>query len=631
MGDLVINRWLSWRTGAAALVLLGLETATLLPVRARIVLAIHVVALGVLLAANWKWVTRGVASRFLWLWFAISMAPVLAAVFLGHPDPLGALAEELLPALAGWCVLLVLVEALSAPVEPAGGEDWRPGRGQTAAFLVATFAVLAIAHVMAVGRFAIISDEAIYLAQSRWMNLSSVTWSIDPDIAQFFIMRKIDYLDGHLYGMYPPGWPALLAAFRMIGLEWWSGVILGTTSVVLIYLVGAQLKGPRVGATAAILLATSQLFLIANAGYMAHAGAIAALLAATLCALRAERPEGWRKRALWVMTGALLGYVVTVRPLTGLALGLSIEFWMLLRAFQARRVVDWRQVAWVAAGGILPAVPFLAYNSAVLGRALALGYQVMHPGLYDLGFGPRGFRVLDANANWTNFTFDFHVGTAVRDLVKRLSGLNTTMVPVGLLAPVLAIASASGFRIAWGVIALFAVLPAAHFFYWYGDLRLYTELLPFMLLGVATMLVAIHARWPLAARSLFAMIIISQAIVALPWPPGSGGGHRPWAEGFDHRYGRGAPGRWATIRQADSLGRADGRVLLFSREASRFDNLIDRLYPFNGRKFEGPILVARDLGEARNAELIRRFPDRVPYLVQDRGPDSTATFTRIAR
>jgi hypothetical protein len=144
------------------------------------------------------------------------------------------------------------------------------------------------------------------------------------------------------------------------------------------------------------------------------------------------------------------------------------------------------------------------------------------------------------------------------------------------------------------------------------------------------MLGVLHRSRPAIARAFVALLVASQAIVALPWPPGSTSAHRPWAVGFDHVYGRGNPGRWATLYMADSLARANGRILLFTREASRFDNLIDRLYAFNGDRFDGRILVARDLGD-RNAQLIARFPDRVPYLVEDRGRDEPSRFTLIDR
>ena len=65
------------------------------------------------------------------------------------------------------------------------------------------------------------------------------------------------------------------------------------------------------------------------------------------------------------------------------------------------------------------------------------------------------------------------------------------------------------------------------------------------------------------------------------------------------------------------------------RRAPLYDVLYDRLYLYNIEGMESAILVARDLGP-RNAELIARFPDRVPYLVVDNGRETTATITRVS-
>lgn len=84
------------------------------------------------------------------------------------------------------------------------------------------------------------------------------------------------------------------------------------------------------------------------------------------------------------------------------------------------------------------------------------------------------------------------------------------------------------------------------------------------------------------------------------------------------------------MRAADSVANVHGKILLFSREGSVFDNQIDRLYQFNGSEFNGRVLVVRDRG-VENASLIARFPDRVPFLVEDQGAHRVARFSRIAR
>lgn len=609
----------------AALLIMALEVVIQLPLRARYTLATYAAVLALLVWSRRREIfAPGPLRVALGAGFAISVAPVLAGLFLGHEDPFRVLLLNLEPTLIGWCAVLVLLPLLRDTSPDSWSGTWTPKAWHAALFIAGAFAVHAVAHQLAVQHLAIVSDEVVFLAQSRWMHFPQVAWPVDADIAPFFRMRKVDYLHGHMYGMYPPGWPALLAAFRYVGLEWWSIVIVGSVSVVLTYLIGARLKGSRVGALAAVLLATSQMFLMNLAGYMSHGAGMVGLLGATLCLLVGIENRKWRRVVPWVVAGILFGFVVTARPLTGLAIGLSVSGWMLVRAWRVEPRSSIAMAACVAIGGLLPAWFFIKYNMAVFGKPIALGHELMHPGLYALGFGQRGFRVLDENLEWVPFSFYHGPLVGLRYLVRRLAGLNTTFVPVGMLVPIAALAITAGFRIRWPLVAAFAILPVAYFFYWDSSIRHYIELLPFVLLAVAAMLVVVHDRWPRLAWGLVGTVLASQAIVALPWR-GTGAGHRPWTASD---YGRAAPGRWATLMAADSLAREHGRLLLFSREQTRFDIQIDRLYVFNGDGFNGRILVARDLGP-RNAELISRFPDRVPFLVDDQGRDKSAIFTRI--
>lgn len=609
-----------------SLVLLILEGVTLLPIRMRQEIVIYLVVLAALAWMRRRYLMPSGALRTAVVVAGVlSIAPVFSAVVLGYEEPLIEVTNRLLPTLCGWIAMLVVLPLLEdtegGPTTVPG--SWRPSARSSVALLAVTFVGLTIAHMVFAGKYAIVSDEAVYLTQSRWMVFPQLTWSVDAELAPFFVMRKVGYLDGHLYGMYPPGWPALLSVFRYAGLEWWASILLGTASVALIYAVGARICGRRTGAVAAVLLATSQYFIMSHAGYMSHAAAIASLLGATWCLHAGIDSSGTRRVGLWVAAGALLGFVVTVRPLTGVTIGVSIGLWMLLDAFRHERRLALQMIGCVIVGGIVPAALFFLYNDTVLGGPLAVAYQVLHPGMYDLGFGMRG--VMRPASGLPADGPQYLPIEGLRFLVERLVSLNTTFIPIGMLAPITALAVGAGFRIPWGRVALFSLLPFVHVLYWYGGLRLYTELLPFLVLGTAAMLVFIYDRWPKLAWGLGALVLVSQLIVALPWTEG-GDNHRPWVR-TDYAS-RGIPGRHATLRTADSLARAHGRILLFSRDRDSFDNQIDRLYQFNGHRFDGPILVARDRGAANN-ELIRRFPDRVPFLVEDRARAEVAKFTRL--
>ena len=616
------------RTLLAALTVLLLEGSSLLPLRTRYSLAVHLLVLLVAAVMRRDWLRRPPLRTPVALAFAVSVGLPLLAAFLPQEDRIGELLDILRPTLTGWVAFLVIVPLFFERDPPPPEHAPTPSWPVSVASLGAVLALLAVAHSLAVGKLAIISDEATYLVQARWMSLQSVGWQLPADLAPHFLMRKVGYVDGQMVGMYPPGWPALLAVFGAVGLEWWSGVILGTASVWLIWSLGRQLIGPEAGWLAAVVLATSQVFLVAHAGYMAHAPMMFAMLGASWCLVHGLAANGRARILWWVCAGVLLGYALTVRPLTGLTLGISVG---ILALWQARRVATMAPIhlaLCVAAGAALPGALIVLHNLSVFARPLALGYQVLHPGLYDLGFGLRGFNVLDDGARWQPMTFAFPATDGARALLQRLARMNTTFVPVGLLLPFIAGAVALGARVRWLTVGLFGLLPLAHVFYWADMLRLYWELLPFVILWLASLLASVDVKAPRAAASMAALIVASQLIVALPWPAKSGENHRPWSAGLDHSYGRVAPGRWATLHKAVELAEEHRQVLLFTREQSQYDNLMDRLYAFNGDRFDGPILVARDLG-ALNEKLISRFPNRVPYLVIDRGRDEIAEFQRI--
>jgi hypothetical protein len=616
------------RTLFAALAILLLEGSTLLPLRERYSLALHVLAVVVAAVLRRAWLRRPPLRTPLLVAFVVSVGLPLMAAFLPQEDRIGEFLDIVRPTLTGWVAFLILVPLLFEQDHPVADDAREPHRPVGLALLGVTMLLLATVHYLAVGKLAIISDEATYLVQARWMSLESVGWVLPPDLAPHFLMRKVGYLGGQMMGMYPPGWPALLAIFGAVGLEWWSSAILGTLSVWLTWSLGRQLIGPPAGWLAAVLLVTSQVFLVAHAGYMSHAAMMVALLGASWCLVRGLAMAGRARFLWWVGAGVLFGYALTVRPLTALTLGTSLGILGLWRAKRIAPVATVQMALCVTLGAALPAAVFVLHNLSVFEQPLALGYQVLHPGLYDLGFGTRGFNVLDDNAQWRPMTFEFTASDGLRHLLQRLARMNTTFVPVGLLLPLIAGAVAAGARLRWAAVALFALLPVVHAFYWADTLRLYWELLPFLLLGLTALLIAINALAPRAAASMVALLVASQLIVALPWPPKSGEDHRPWSAGLDHTYGRAAPGRWATLREAQRLADQHGQIVLFTREESPYDNLIDRLYAFNGDRFDGPILVARDLGPL-NAKVMDRFPRRVPYLVIDRGADEIAEFTRI--
>jgi hypothetical protein len=575
-----------FHAGAAAALLLLLETVASVDIRRREMLGIYAAVLGfAMLYARPQLKQlpfRAVAA--LVATFAVSLGLVLAAASQADERQM-VLVDGLLPTLSGWAALLVLLRAADAPVVTRL-RVWRLKPGHLALLLSGTALLLTLTHALAVGRWAAFGDETIYLVQSRWMSLSALTWTVDPEIADFFRARKIDHIDGRMYGMYPPGWPALLAVFRAVGLEWWSGIILGTASVALIYFIALRAVGRTAAVMAAVLLATSQQFLIAHAGYMAHPASIAATLGAVLCLLEADARPSLRP-FLWPLAGVLLGFVVTARPLTGLTLGVSVGLWMMLR-MRGRPLRDHAVLGcFVALGGLLPAALLLAHNHHLYGDAFGLGYSAMGGSVYDLGFGPRGISVILEDLQRGPLTSMHTPQRAVSDLLRRLTGMNTAYVPIGMLLPLAGLAVGLSLRLRWSHVAAFVVLPLVHMLYWFSGLRLYTELLPFVLLGVAAILAGLRRSRPQLALALFATLIAASSIMSLPWPRRDHDDGRRWSE---YGYTSDVPVPMAALVRADSLGRAHNGVVLFVSERTRYDTLLGALYLFNGDGLDGHVL-----------------------------------------
>lgn len=613
------------RVLGAVLVLLGLELAAaripsrkvLLPVYMGVLLLVAALAVPTLRRLP----RRGVIV--LLSCGGLTMALPLVAALLAAAARADVLAAGLFPALAGWSAALVLL-----PIDDRAVADawfhWRPRPIHVAALLLGSAIVLTWLRTMTAPPWSTAPDEVIYVVQSRWMERGQFSLPADSALADFFRIRKVDFLDGHLYGMYPPGWPALLAGFRFVGLEWWSMIVLGVTSIALVVRIGWTLVGARAAIVAGLLLMASPFFLATHAGYMSHASTICAGLGATACFLAAEGTMPKRRVVLWLAAGVLLGVGVVVRPLSGVALGASIGLWALLRLRKAPWSLRASLTTWVALGGLLPGAFLLSYNAVVLGDPLAVSYSVMSGDLYDLGFGPRGISVITAEGQRVPLPHDFTLQRGLGYLADRLAGLNTTFVPIGLLVPLAAVAIVHGFRVPWATVGAFSLLPLVHVLYWYEELRLYTELLPFVILAAAGLLAFVGRARPRLALAFALTLVAASCMMHLPWPRGTSSDHpRRWA---DTEYLDNGLIPMATMATADSLGRHHGRVLLFGRDDSGYDLMMEALYWFNATGFDGPVLVARDLGE-RNVELLQRFPDRAPYLVTFQGRTRPATFS----
>jgi hypothetical protein len=199
-------------------------------------------------------------------------------------------------------------------------------------------------------------DEYVYLYQA-WTMAAGRLWNAPVEPAASFVFSYVVQEPGRVFGSFPVGWPLALAAGLRIGLPvWLVSPAFGVLSLALVWRLGARLYSPRVGVTAAVLVAVSPFFLFNGASYFSHTFFGAMLLGGACLAARDDRDRPW----VPVAAGLLVGWAVLARYFTGVVCAIPVAVWLLRPG--APRV---RTAILFAVGG-LPWVALLAWYNVQL-------------------------------------------------------------------------------------------------------------------------------------------------------------------------------------------------------------------------------------------------------------------------
>lgn len=324
---------------------------------------------------------------------------------------LGALAAQLLRAVAAGCLLVVGVGVLATAFAPgrrlessdrsprAAGLRHDRSRAASVAVVVG-LTVLSTAlsgwtSVHVLGGLPHQIDEVVYLLQARWLldgEVAPAVSAIQPHLDVPFTYRVGDRWAGH----YPVGWPALLALGLAVGAPHLINALLGGAFVVLLYGAGREIDGELAGVAAAVLGALSPLVRILGASMFPHLACAALVVAAVWAAVAADRRPGWRPGAL---VGLAMGACLAVRPMTAVAASVVLGGWLAARALSSRPSrARWSGLAAAIVGGLASSVPTLIHNAVVAGSPWSLPYSLTRGTMYGPGLAPFGLRNLDAIA-----------------------------------------------------------------------------------------------------------------------------------------------------------------------------------------------------------------------------------------
>lgn len=497
--------------------------------------------------------------------------------------------------------------------------------GRLAPIVVALISMLLVSAVwQGLDSVAAYHDERAYVVQARLF--SSFAWTAPPPpIPLFFEMPHL-FVEPRLFSKYPPGHSLLLVPGIWIGLPGLIPVLLSGITAALTYLIARRLAGVWIALGAWGVWTVSPETLDWHSSYFSET-TTSALWLGVLFALIAwrERERGW----LLVAIVAGVAWMGITRPVTGMALGVPIAAVVLVTAWRRRSLLGWRRSA-IIGTLICSLVPYWSWTS--LGDVTTVPYAEYSRRYFP--FDLPGF-VRDTSPPKRELPSDFvalataarrlyvgHVPSAMpTNLVRRAYDL--TRASMGPVAGPMAVAIPLGIVVLGGSVSLFAassfvLLLAAYLVMPHpsGWTIYYLEIFPvlplFAVAGYAVLMrqirtLAAAQGWGLfTPRVLYGATWLVPALIILT--TASTLPARRWHEAL-----RSSRQQLAQVLIAEL---PDSRAVVFVRRTGPMSPHFT-LWDVLGDPATTPTWIVRDLGDARNAELVALAGERKPYLLDE--------------
>ena len=374
---------------------------------------------------------------------------------------------------AGLAVAAACLAGISLPGTvsvPALGPRIRPWIADGAAVLIGIAGIIAAAWLAthAYRGLPQNQDGADYLFQAKTLALARISAPV-PAIRSFFDEWSFIVYHRLWFSKYQPGWPAVLSVGVLIGKPWLVNPVVEGLGLVVLYFLGREMYGWKVGLLAAGIGLTSPFFLFVGNSF--YPEATAWLFLGTYASLvvawekRNGRPSGteqvsWSPGPGWLLVpaGLTLGLAVITRQLDALAFCLPF-----LYVFRRRPLA----IAWVVAGGLLPVIAYFAYDYALLGTVLSNAYQMVDS--WDrLGFGPHvGGRPGQFNSGYSFARALWNLASDVQNTQISFFGW-PYLFPMAIAALPFVLGRAR--RSDWMLLATFAAVAVAYMAYFYQGL-----------------------------------------------------------------------------------------------------------------------------------------------------------------
>jgi hypothetical protein len=195
----------------------------------------------------------------------------------------------------------------------------------------------------------------------------------DPLIPQLGTTYFVVVKDSKWFAMTFPGWPALLAVGRLLGVGAFVNPLLAGIALWFTYLVAREVLGERSALLVGVLIVTSPFFLLNSASYFSQPTTLACTAGALYLVLRGIKSRSWQ---FSMLSGILIGLAFTTRPFTALAIGIPIVAALAtVGTRDTSRTERGLRAIGFGLGFLLPAIPWLLYNASITGDPLTTPYS----------------------------------------------------------------------------------------------------------------------------------------------------------------------------------------------------------------------------------------------------------------
>jgi 4-amino-4-deoxy-L-arabinose transferase-like glycosyltransferase len=373
-----------------------------------------------------------------------------------------------------------------------------------------------------------------------------------------------------------------------------------------------------------LLLSLSPFFLLMGSEYMNHPSSLLFLLLSLILIVKNPVDNSiFRCNFLPVFSGFFWGVAFIIRPLTGLAFGCVILYYLIRKSKNNLKKIPFSMFLFVL--GCLPLIGFyLLFNSYTTGYPFVTGYQLFFDA-NPLGFGykPWGDNPLGPEIPKGEFHTPLR---GIANIVSSLNGLNLYLfgwpIPSLFFAILLWCPGFTRKQEDWDCLFVISSVFIVYFFYFYQDFcfgpRFYYETIPFWILlsarGIEEFLKysqSLKNSIGLKFRTILYSCLISLFVIAAG---------TTWIERI-YEYGDSYWGTQKHIPQLVMNSRIEQDAIIFIENGDDYISVFSFLDPF----FESGWIVAHDLGVEKNRKLIQEYPEWPVYFLRliDTGDSDT--------